>query len=61
MDVIREETGLPSPVSSPKVNSTSHEDEVRPTEAVGDEHLPIEPSGGVHKKAASSRYGRSTS
>ena len=61
MDVIREETGLPSLVSSPKVNSTSHEDEIRSTKTVRDDHLPIEPSGGVHKKAASSRYGRFTS
>ena len=56
MDNIREETGLPSPVSSPKANSTSHGDEVNSTEAAGYDRLPIEPSDRIHKKAAPSRY-----
>ena len=54
MDAIREETGLPSPVSSPKANSTNHEDEVRSTEAAGDDHLDVGPSSSVHERAAPS-------
>lgn len=56
MDVVRDEADLPSPVSSPKANSTSHGDEGRPTETAGDDHLAVEPSGSVYEKAAPSRY-----
>ncbi|KAL8791965.1 MAG: hypothetical protein Q9195_005454 [Heterodermia aff. obscurata] len=52
MDVIREGNGLPSPVSSPKANSTSHENEVRLPEAAGDDHLAVDSSSNVHKEAA---------
>ena len=55
MDAVREEIGLPSPVSSPKANSTSHMDEVHPTEATGDNFLAVDQSDGVYKKAAPSR------
>ena len=56
MDVVREEIGLPSPASSPKANSTSHGDEVRPTEAAGDKILAVDHSGSVYKKATASRH-----
>ena len=55
MDDTRDETGLLSPVSSPKANSTSHEDEVHPTEVVGDDYLPVESSESAHQNAAPSR------
>lgn len=56
MDVIRREIGLPSPVSSPKANSTSHGDEVRPIETSGDDYLAVESSGSVDEQAAPSTY-----
>ena len=56
MDDIRKETGLLSPVSSSKANSTSQEDEVRPTEIAGDDQLAVEPSDDAHNKASPSRY-----
>ena len=56
MDVIREETGLPSPVSSPKANSKSHGDEVHLTKVAAEDYPEYEPSGSAHKKAAPSRF-----
>ena len=56
MDLNREETGLLSPHSSSKADSTSHEDELRPTESAGDDNIVVEPSSSVHKKDAPSRY-----